>query len=1241
MQVRVDRDVAKPDMAPPTRTEEREALERAFDARFYLWQLGGMVPASGLEHYLREGWKLGLDPAPNFCTRSYLAMNDDVRDAGKNPFEHWVLFGRAEKRARRPSSRLDPAVRMLAGQGELDFETAQLVARGYRAVRPAHGAPTRRGPALKDYLGGAWRARVALPGAAIGESGPGPDGAASYDAAERAALLAAMHRRGHGPERVALIGELADPDWYAGRCAAIGLPGPAALGCDIASHYLALGRYFALSVTPLFDPGAYLDAALARGLDRIWPCDALIHYLEIGEALGLRPCCFFNPAQYRARHMSAPGSALRHYVREGAAAGYDPSPAFPAAWYRRTHGVSAPDALAHFCTLGMAEGRAPHPLLDVDWYRARHRLATAADAVRHYVSKGFAQDLDPHPLVSTRFIAAQLPAGRTGDTAVERYFDRAATVDPHPLFSSAYYLSQGAAVAQPLVDYLGSAGREGGARRPRPNPYFDDDSYYAARPDVRGSAIPPLYHYAVAGGFEKNIAVHPLIDHRVLMDSLGELRGRTPLELLMTGEAGARARVRRLSAECDTQNRSRWQPVALEIDAAAPALPPLPPEGPAVAVLAHVFYTDLLPEVIALMANMPGRCRLLVSTDTAGKRHEILAALARAGIADAEVRVFENRGRDIAPSLLGFLDRLEGVDYALHVHTKRSRHYGQSFDRWRRYLFEENAGSPARVDAILRQFQAEPALGALAPVDFGPIRKLISWGHDRAMVEGLMTLAGRPGSLREVSLEFPSGSMFWFRVAALGALARAGLRHHHFDPEEGQVDGTLAHAIERALFLLAEVEGFDWARFCSGERLGGYAVTRELRFARSRLLSPQAAAEPVAASLPETRPFFCRAVDNPRPRLNLLIPTADLQRGYAGVSEAIRQFRAIGARLGAGGDLRIIATDVPFTNMTLSPEGFATVDSLADEGDMIVAPGFLRDTQPLSLRRGDRFVASAWWTARQGFALLDEQARLFGGDDRRRLVYLIQDFEPGFYAWSTRYALAESTYRHPDRTIAVFNTPLLAGFMQARYAFPAAATYRPMINEALLIPGAARLPPAARERIVLLYARPHAERNCLEMIDAIVFACRRQDPAFWADWRFCAIGEDFLPGAMRSDAEILGRLSLGAYRDLLGRARLGISIMVSPHPSYPPLEMAANGVRVLTNRYEGKDLSTLHGNIESFDLYDPAALADRLRAMATAGGEAGRPKVDWFFEGGNNLDEVARQVAAALAADPVLPPADR
>jgi hypothetical protein len=92
----------------------------------------------------------------------------------------------------------------------------------------------------------------------------------------------------------------------------------------------------------------------------------------------------------------------------------------------------------------------------------------------------------------------------------------------------------------------------------------------------------------------------------------------------------------------------------------------------------------------------------------------------------------------------------------------------------------------------------------------------------------------------------------------------------------------------------------------------------------------------------------------------------------------------------------------------------------------------------------------------------------------------------------------------------------------------------------------------------------------------------------------------------------VGKLDLRAYGDLLRRSAVGVSLMFSPHPSYPPLEMAVLGLLVLTNRFGGKDLSSWHTNISSLATVSPQGLAADLADLcgrfdadneAGAGGE--------------------------------------
>jgi hypothetical protein len=349
-----------------------------------------------------------------------------------------------------------------------------------------------------------------------------------------------------------------------------------------------------------------------------------------------------------------------------------------------------------------------------------------------------------------------------------------------------------------------------------------------------------------------------------------------------------------------------------------------------------------------------------------------------------------------------------------------------------------------------------------------------------------------------------------------------------------------------------------------------------------------------------------------------MVPSVADASTFAGIQTAIDLFRCVSA---GGVRRRIVSVGALDASTAASFADFHQVEAADDPDDpsQLVSLAFTVGPPSLAIGPRDVFIATFWPTALFALEARAWQAATFGTAPPS-FAYLIQDYEPGFYPRSAQFLLSSSTYDAPASTVAIFHSSLLMGeFHRAGLRFASEFSFEPRMGSALR--GYLARPPVQRSRTIVVYGRPSKPRNAFGMIVDGLRAWRAVTPDA-SEWTIVSAGESH-PDIDLGDGVVLrslGKLSIADYGELLRTAAIGISLMISPHPSYPPLEMSHLGLLVLTNRYGEKDLSTWHPNILSVRGMTAEGLAEDLAALCRsfeadpAAGDRARPIRDEFLD---------------------------
>ena len=231
-----------------------------------------------------------------------------------------------------------------------------------------------------------------------------------------------------------------------------------------------------------------------------------------------------------------------------------------------------------------------------------------------------------------------------------------------------------------------------------------------------------------------------------------------------------------------------------------------------VAIQAHIFYEDLINEIINKTNNIPVKYDLYITTDNYQKMIYIKNYTDKYSKSkNVFIKIVENKGRDILPFLIQFRDVLDKYKYFCHIHSKKTINKIDIGRKWRTYLYENLLGDSELISEILSDFENNDKLGFIYPENYYDIVRY-TMNTEYLIKESMNYLLNKlfPGYIiGDNYFDFPAGDMFWGRSDAVKQIFRLDLKNDI--PNES--NSNLLWAIERIWLFIVKLNGFFYKKY--------------------------------------------------------------------------------------------------------------------------------------------------------------------------------------------------------------------------------------------------------------------------------------------------------------------------------------------------------------------------------------------------------------------------------------------
>ena len=228
-----------------------------------------------------------------------------------------------------------------------------------------------------------------------------------------------------------------------------------------------------------------------------------------------------------------------------------------------------------------------------------------------------------------------------------------------------------------------------------------------------------------------------------------------------------------------------------------------------IAVQVHLFYDDLIKDIINRTNNIPVKFDLYITITIPEIKDKLKKYINNFSKANYfEILIVKNIGRDVLPFLNQIKTKFKFYKYLCHIHTKKSLTAPEIGNLWRNYLYDNLLGSSTIVSEILTDFETKKKLGFIFPETFyGIIQQFYILTEGTKKWLDFIADKILPNYKIGELVNFPAGNMFWAKIGAISQIFTYDFSKY-FPSEDNQTNDTIMHGIERIWLYLVKSNNF-------------------------------------------------------------------------------------------------------------------------------------------------------------------------------------------------------------------------------------------------------------------------------------------------------------------------------------------------------------------------------------------------------------------------------------------------